>query len=179
MPKIGEIRRRKDVLTKRGNGQVVWASCQKCSKERWVSVIKGGLPISKICLDCALKARHRGNENWKWKGGKYTDKTSGYIMVRLQPDDFFYPMMAKSGYILEHRLVMARHLNRCLLEWETVHHRGIEYPIGSDENKQDNRIENLELFPSATKHDALSRMRKYIKKLEREVEILRRQNEAH
>ena len=29
--------------------------------------------------------------------------------------------------------------------WEQVHHKGTKYPIGSKEDKADNRIENLEL----------------------------------
>ena len=50
-----------------------------------------------------------------------------------------------TGYIREHRLVLAKHLGRHLHSWEVVHHLGEKYPQGSKENRQDNRLENLEL----------------------------------
>jgi len=39
------------------------------------------------------------------------------------------------------------------LRTETVvHHKGIKYAIGSNENKRDNRIKNLQLFKTNAEH---------------------------
>lgn len=58
----------------------------------------------------------------------------------------FYPMTkGRRGRILEHRLVMAQHLGRCLGPTEVVHHiNGI---------RDDNRLENLELISTRGKHN--------------------------
>lgn len=59
---------------------------------------------------------------------------SNYIAIRL-PE---HPNSTKSGYIMEHRLVMERHLGRLLDNTEQVHHiNGVH---------TDNRIENLEVL---------------------------------
>lgn len=51
-----------------------------------------------------------------------------------------HPYMTKNGQGLEHRYVMATHLERPLHPEETVHHKnGVRH---------DNRIENLELWVS-------------------------------
>jgi hypothetical protein len=67
---------------------------------------------------------------------------SGYVYVHApgHPSLANLKHRARSDYqrVLEHRLVMERHLGRYLVEGESVHHR--------NGNRQDNRIENLELW---------------------------------
>ena len=78
----------------------------------------------------------RGANNPHWRGGRHLK--GGYVMLRLEPEDPFYSMQGNDGYTREHRLVMAKHLGRFLRTWEVVHHiNGI---------KDDNRLENLQLF---------------------------------
>jgi hypothetical protein len=77
--------------------------------------------------------------NPNWKGG-ITRYVLGYIGILL-PE---HPFCDKKGYVLEHRLVMEKHLGRYLSLEEVVHHiNGI---------KSDNRIENLMLFPNSSAH---------------------------
>jgi len=68
-----------------------------------------------------------------WKGGRLIDG-DGY--VRVYAPDHFAPR--KGGYILEHRLIMERLLNRPLWPKECVHHK--------DHNRQNNDPINLELI---------------------------------
>ncbi len=76
---------------------------------------------------------HKGKRSCHWKGGRVKD-TRGYIRI-WKPK---HANTQRSGYILEHRLVMSDYLERCLESWEMVHHKnGI---------RDDNRIENLELM---------------------------------
>lgn len=70
-----------------------------------------------------------------WKGGRYI--ANGYVLIYLEPSDPMYSMASQANYVMEHRLVMARHLGRPLEKHETVHH------ISGD--TADNRIENLQL----------------------------------
>jgi len=101
-----------------------------------------------------------------WRQGR--QQKDGYILVFISSDDFFFPMAYKrsqlSGSVLEHRLVMAKHLKRCLLPWEVVHHRnGV---------KDDNRLENLELLPSRVQHAPSARWQAEINKRDKEIKQL-------
>ena len=79
-----------------------------------------------------------------WSGGRIYD-ADGYVLL-YRPN---HPMCRHTGrkvptYVAEHRLVMSEHLGRLLTKDEVVHHKnGI---------KDDNRIENLELFSENSEH---------------------------
>ncbi len=74
--------------------------------------------------------------------GYRTRMKSGYILIR-RPD---HPAAGKSGQVYEHRVIMEQHLGRFLQSEEVVHHK--------NEDKSDNRIENLELttHPNHQRH---------------------------
>ena len=74
-----------------------------------------------------------GPQSNHWKGGRYLQR-DGYIYIWVGRDHL---MADYKGRVAEHRLVMAAALGRALTSNELVHHR--------NENKTDNRLENLEL----------------------------------
>lgn len=71
-------------------------------------------------------------------------KSRGYIQI-WEPE---HPKADNQGYVPEHRLVMEKHLGRHLVNKEEIHHK--------NGKKEDNRIENLELFSSRSEHLAKS-----------------------
>ena len=65
----------------------------------------------------------------------YTDP-SGYSVVPIEPDDPLFAMARFTGYVLEHRIVVARRLGRVLSATETVHHIDGDRLNNADSNLQ-------------------------------------------
>lgn len=140
--------------------------CPKCNKEIW----RQPHYIGANCKLCKDKEKQRlqiyGENNINWKGGII--KARQYKAILLRNDDPYYEMVNKHGYVLEHRLILAKHLGRCLKRYEIVHHK--------NGDKLDNRIENLELLPSANEHSAYTVLENKIKVLEKKVTLLEAEN---
>lgn len=138
MLKIGDIRKGKEI-DKPGRCRYIWWACPECGVEHWVEYLffkNGKYKGRGMCASCG-RFNHDGEKSQGWL-------KQGYRVVILGKRDFFYPMTRDRGRILVHRLVMAKHLNRCLLAWEIVHHKnGV---------RDDNRLENLELTASIGEH---------------------------
>ena len=135
----------------------VWQACSDCGKERWVGLAKGQ-PIYTRCHHCATKCKNGFGEYRRFKG------TRGYIYQKLSPDDFYHPMVNCLGYVLEHRLIMARHLGRCLDMMEIVHHQ--------NNNKEDNRLENLVLLSGRDSHLIDPFTKSQVFRLEQQIKTL-------
>lgn len=188
MPQIGEIKRGKEIGYT-GARKWIWSSCDDCGKERWLTLAwfrahRGRGLRCRLCAHGGTGVHPRGEASHRWKGGRIVEP-EGYILIKLQPDDFFYSMSDHRGYVAEHRLVMAKHLGRNLHRWEIVHHKGTKYPKGSRGNRGDNHIENLQLT-SGDGHkqihimeDIIAGQAKRIKELERENRLLLKRNDGY
>jgi hypothetical protein len=78
----------------------------------------------------------KGREHANWKGGRII-MDGGYIGIYMESADPLFSMANRTGYVPEHRLVMARAIGRPLLRSETVHH--------INGKSSDNRLSNLQL----------------------------------
>lgn len=107
-------------------GNKIEKHCLTCSKIFRVILSKKN---QKYCSSkCYIRT---GNRNSNWKGYRLS---WGYRYIKMPS----HPSCDNNSYMAEHRLVMEKKLNRYLDSNEIVHHK--------NHNKQDNRIENLEVM---------------------------------
>lgn len=111
------------------------------------------------------RRREKGERHPNFKGGR-VPTADGYVLVAVASDDPLFAMAKDRGrlsefgygYVLEHRLVMARHLGRPLESSETVHHKN-----GA---RDDNRLANLELWSSRhPKGQRVEELREFAKEI--------------
>lgn len=124
----------KTVKVKNGTRKYLVCKCD-CGNESEVIAyqLTSGKTKSCGCLKKQTNKNRSGKNHHNWKGGRHKS-SEGYVKVL----EYGHPNSHKNGYIREHVLVMSNHIGRPLMEKETVHHKnGI---------KDDNRIENLELW---------------------------------
>jgi len=127
----------------------------KISVNTMVKLYHGGLSVKKIAelaelyratvvtylarRGIKLRSKSESNILRRGKYGKGYRIKKGYRVLRLP----FHPDADADGYVKEHRIIIEWHLGRFLRKDEDVHH--------INEDKLDNRIENLELV-SRSKH---------------------------
>ena len=151
----------------KGEANPKWKGGQNAASRRWYQK-KVGYKSTEEYRNKRLEALRDNiskENNPNWKGGKIANM-SGYMQILLSPDDFFYPMVRKRKYVYEHRLVMAKHLGRCLHSWEVVHHK--------NHIRNDNRIDNLYLACDAG-HKQITHFEKILEQQQVEIRELQQQ----
>jgi hypothetical protein len=145
-------------------GDFIWEPCDKCGEMSWTEIKDREGTVIKYYRSCHTCKEFGSNPP---RRERRIIRADGYAGIRVYPEDFFYNMANSSGYIAEHRLVMARMLGRLLQPWEIVHH------INGD--RGDNRIENLKLMQEM-QHRQTTIIESHIKKLEKRIVTLEHEN---
>lgn len=120
----------------------VLLKCLVCQKDFAIKLSRKNK--AKYCsLKCRNKIQSKISKDYyskKYPIGRKFKNQVGYIMIKLPS----HPFADSSGYVFEHRLVMEKHIGRYLEPIEIVHHK--------NHIRDDNKIENLELFGSHSEH---------------------------
>lgn len=146
--KLSEETKRKISLAHKGI--TAWNKGLRGIQIAWNKGLEGVMPIpwnkGRKNLPPSWNKGFRGEKATGWKGGIMTQR--GYIYI-FQP---FHPRADKKGYIKRVNLIMEKIIGRFLKPQEIVHHKGINFPISSIKNRQDDSPENLQLFENRSKH---------------------------
>ena len=115
--------------------------CQVCNKDFKSYPSRNRLHCSRRCGNLNKNGTYK--KGHPWFGKLRTEKrimSHGYIET-YAPN---HPFKSSRNSVLEHRLVMEKHIGRFLKKEEVVHH--------INNLKHDNRIENLQLFLNQSDH---------------------------
>lgn len=161
----------------RGNKFYLRILCPLCKQRRLIHLkslkaLKRGEYSNRLCGHCqAIKnlgdniQPKIGRDNRFWKRGWLISR--GYKRVKIYPDNPYFCMADRAGYVAEHRLIMAQSLGRPLTHSEIVHHK--------DGVKLHNSKENLELL-TAKGHLAPNLVAEMMPRLEARVTEVEKQN---
>lgn len=168
---ITYTKRQKDLLAKKRYpcwiqcavcGKIVWkpsawlkrtarpTCCKHCAGilrgQAWGTLGYKGRHAWSEAAERSFSAKMSGAGNPAWKGGvTYFRKHGNYKPIKyVRCPTLFLGMARKDGYVMEHRLLVASELGRCLKCAEVVHH--------IDHDPQNNDLRNLVLFASNTAH---------------------------
>lgn len=140
------------------------AACKLCGRIHWCKKESFYANKVKMCKDCAIqRLKNKGKDHLGYINGRVKRK-SGYINVLLDPNDQYISMANSNRYVAEHRLVLAKNIQRPLKSCEHVHHL--------NGKKDDNRLENLMLLDGGI-HNIVTKLEQKIKRLEQEIKELK------
>lgn len=129
--------------------------CGECGKEEWIfrcNAFKEN--VTGLCRHCSsvlsvekmnlIRTTAKGTQCGRYKKGYYISH-NGYRYVSLHSEHPLRSMAGSKRSVGQHRLIMAEHLGRILSRHEIVHHK--------NGDKEDNRLENLEILNRAKHMD--------------------------
>jgi hypothetical protein len=115
-------------------GRVLYLCKCDCGREKVIDISHLRYTGDAPCI-CTPRIISRGKDHHAWKGGFSYKDIGGYVQI-YNPNH----AVNEKPYVAEHILIMSNYMGRKLTKDETVHHKnGI---------RDDNRIENLELWAS-------------------------------
>lgn len=137
--------RRHSPETKQKLKEAMERRLQKLKDEGKPHPLKGRIVPAdqRLKMSIAKKRFFTGPKHPQWKGGRKKDKTTGYIRIHSP----YHPYCAPNNYVLEHRLIIEKHLKRFLKPHEIAHH--------INRIPDDNRLENLMVFINHSVHSSL------------------------